>query len=321
MTTRSILSYLFIVTTSLLCMTTSLRDSWGQQATPLVPPPQLADLSGLAWLSDDHFIGVHDAKTDAAEMLIPRISDLQLPKDLTGISATSRRLTFNGVTPNDLESIAKIPGSTEYLLVESGDSMHDPSVQRIFKATPQHGQLEIVSQTQWPVKITNVEGTAVAKLGGIYVFVFAERADNKPDTELSWITFDPDTMKFANQVNRIKFKSPDPQRFNRVIVGLDIDGDGTIYSVSAFDAESAGLPNPDNGPYAAGVYEIGKISLNGIAPSVELYSKPVEHALVDGFKIESIAVRKQKGSDQAEIFIGTDDENYGGTLRQLPQRL
>ena len=317
MTTRKIIVSLSILTINLLCTTSSLPHCWGQQATP-PPPAQLADLSGLAWLSGDNFIGVHDAKTDEAEMMIPRISDLQLPKDLTGITATSRRLTFNGVTPNDLESIAKIPGSTEYLLVESGDSMQDPSVQRIFKAIPQRGQLQIISQTQWPVKITNVEGTAVAKLGDTYVFVFAERSDNKPDTQLSWITFDPETMNFAKQVNRIQFKSPDPERFNRVIVGLDIDSEGTIYSVSAFDAESAGLPNPDNGPYAAGVYEIGTISLKDNTPSVELYSKPVEHALVDGFKIESIAVRKRKGSDKAEIFIGTDDENYGGTLRQLP---
>lgn len=283
------------------------------------PTEQLADLSGLAWVDGNKFIAVHDAKTDVAEIRKPRVAQLALPKDLQGIDHTDRRLIFNGTIPNDLESIAKIPGSGEYLLVESGDSMQDPSVQRIFKAKFMNGKLNIVSQTQWPVKITNVEATAVAKLGKTYVFVFAERADNKPNTELSWIVLDPETMEFAKHMDRITFKSPDTDRFNRVIVGLDIDRNGIIYSVSSFDAESAGLPNPDNGPYAAGVYEIGTIKLKDNAPIVDLYPEPTERALVDGFKIESIAVRNVNGSKRPQIFIGTDDENYGGVLRQLAQ--
>lgn len=316
MNTRKTATLLTVFSTILLHQVSVLPSCFGQQRTQAA---QLADLSGLAWVDGDNFIAVHDAKTDAAEMLKPRIAQLDLPKDLSGIAHTDRNLTFNGATPNDLESIAKIPGSNEYLLVESGDSMHDPAVQRIFKAKLKNGQLKIVSQTQWPVKITNVEATAVAKLGNTFVFVFAERADNKPSTELSWIALNPDTMKFAKHVDRITFKSPDTDRFNRVMVGLDIDQQGTIYSVSAFDAESAGLPNPDNGPYASGVYEIGKIKLENKKPTVELYPQPTEQALVNGFKIESIAVRNENDSDRRQIFIGTDDENYGGTLRQLNQ--
>ena len=280
---------------------------------------QLADLSGLAWVDGNKFIAVHDAKTDDAEIRKPRIAQLNLPKDLRGIDHSDQRLTFNQTIPHDLESIAKIPGADEYLLVESGDSMHDPSVQRIFKAKLMNDQLKIVSQTQWPVKITNVEATAVAKLGRTHVFVFAERAENKSETELSWIIFKPETMKFDKQVNHITFKSPDKDRFNRVIVGLDINHKGVIYSVSAFDAESAELPNPDNGPYTSGVYEIGIIKLKDNAPIIELYPHPTERALVDGFKIESIAVRNQNGGKRSEIFIGSDDENFGGVLRQLPQ--
>ena len=58
---------------------------------------------------------------------------------------------------------------------------------------------------------------------------------------------------------------------------------------------------------AAGVYDVRKVSLEDNTLSVELYLTPVEHALVDGFKSGSIAVRKPKESDKAEIFIGTDD--------------
>jgi hypothetical protein len=316
---RKTASLLTILSTLLIHTTTIIPDCLGQVKTGANPSSQLADLSGLAWVEGDKFIGVHDAKTDDAEMLKPRIAKLQLPKNLSGITHEDRRLTFHGTPPNDLESIAKIPSSTEYLLVESGDSMQDPSVQRIFKATLQDGQFKIVNQTQWPVKIHNVEGTAVAALGNTFVFVFAERADNQSSTDLCWITFNPVSMKFAKQVNRIKFQSPDPQRFNRVIVGLDIDSTGLIYSVSAFDAESAGLPNPDNGPYASGIYEIGRITMQNNTPKIQLHAKPIEHALVDGFKVESIAVRKTNTNARPQLFIGTDDENYGGTLRQLAQ--
>jgi hypothetical protein len=39
-------------------------------------------------------------------------------------------------------------------------------------------------------------------------------------------------------------------------------------------------------------------------------------AIVDGFKPESIASSGVSGG--IELFVGTDDENYGGTLRPLP---
>jgi len=125
-------------------------------------------------------------------------------------------------------------------------------------------------------------------------------------------------MRFKKNVSSVKFDSPDPQRFNRVIVGLDIDSNGFIYSVSAFDAEAAGLPDPDNGPFAAGVYMIGQIKLQNKKAAIELFPQPVEYALLDGFKVESVAVRELDKDEPPQLFIGTDDENYGGTLRQLP---
>ncbi|MDB4371254.1 hypothetical protein N9Z44_04055 [Mariniblastus sp.] len=281
------------------------------------PATTLADLSGLAWTGGNSFIAVHDAKIED-ELFKPRVANLQLPVNLRGITFTDQRVTYRGRTPNDLESAASIPGSNNILLVESGDSKNDPAIQRIFKASAQKNRVRIISQTTWPVNILNVEGTAVAQLDGRYFFVFAERADNQPSTELSWIEFDPKKMRFKKNVSSVKFDSPNPQRFNRVIVGLDIDSNGFIYSVSAFDAEAAGLPDPDNGPFAAGVYMIGQIKLQNKKAAIELFPQPVEYALLDGFKVESVAVRELDKDEPPQLFIGTDDENYGGTLRQLP---
>jgi hypothetical protein len=43
-------------------------------------------------------------------------------------------------------------------------------------------------------------------------------------------------------------------------------------------------------------------------------------ATLDGLKVESIAVR-ESSEDGRQLYIGTDDEHYGGILRQLPDRL
>lgn len=309
---------IFFTTITFLTLSSS---SWAQsplkQSRSNKPATTLADLSGLVWTGQNSFVAVHDAKVED-ELFKPRVANLQLPLGLRGVTYTDQRVIYRGITPNDLESVAKIPGSNHILLVESGDSKNDPKIQRIFKASVQKNRVRIISQTKWPVNIFNVEGTAVAKLDDRFYFVFAERADNQPSTELTWIEFDPKKMRFKKKVNRIKFESPDLQRYNRVIVGLDIDSNGFIYSVSAFDAEAAGLPNPDNGPFAAGVYMIGQIKLQNEKASIELFPQPVEYALLDGFKVESVAVRESNDDELPQLFIGTDDENYGGILRQLP---
>lgn len=309
---------IFFTTIAFLGLTSNSRAQLSlKKSRNSKPATTLADLSGLAWTGGDSFAAVHDAKVED-ELFKPRVANLQLPASLRGITFTDQRTPFRGRTPNDLESIARIPGSNNILLVESGDSKSDPAIQRIFKASVQKNRVRITSQTTWPVNILNVEGTAVAKLDDKYFFVFAERADNQPSTELSWIEFDPKKMRFKKKVSKVTFDSPDPLRFNRVIVGLDIDSNGLIYSVSAFDAEAAGLPNPDNGPFAAGVYLIGQIKLQNEKASIELFPQPVEYALLDGFKVESVAVRESNEDEPPQLFIGTDDENYGGTLRQLP---
>ena len=280
----------------------------------------LADLSGMVWVGGDRFIAVHDAKAEG-EQFLPRVADLRLPKSLRGVTYRDSRLCVRGEVPNDLESVARIPGRREVLLVESGDGPDGPAIKKIYKASIQSQGIRVTKAVEWPFDITNVEGSAVACLDGTCVFVFAERADNQASTELTWVKFDPKRMKFAKKSRSVTFPQPDPDRFNRVIVGLDIDSNGLIYSVSAFDPENAGPPlsdDADNGPYAAGVYLIGSIGLESDQPQINLFDTPAVVGLVDGFKVETVAVREDSDSGSYEIFIGTDDENYGGVLRRLP---
>ncbi|MFP6766355.1 MAG: hypothetical protein VB858_22185, partial [Planctomycetaceae bacterium] len=98
----------------------------------------------------------------------------------------------------------------------------------------------------------------------------------------------------------------------RPIVALDVDSQGFIYSVSAYDSGS------DDGPYRSVVWRIGKVSVdqNG-NPRVRL-GEAKKIASLDGLKVESVVVRETASAGQ-QIFIGTDDEHYGGIIRLLPR--
>jgi hypothetical protein len=274
----------------------------------------LPDLSGLAWLGGDRFLAVHDAKVDG-ELGNPRASLIYLPTDSQGVHWQRQELDFHGLKSNDLESAARIPGTMDVLLVESGDN-GNPRFQRIFKARVEGNRVRIIDVTPWPVSIHNVEATAVAALGDYFVFLFAERAQNLEITDLHWAVFDPETLSFG-PFRSVTFYNPDPTAFNRPLVAMELDSSGRIYISSAFDAEAAGLPNPDNGPFTSAVFCIGELRESDGKPEVILFETPRLKGTLDGFKVESVAIRE---SDEygLQIFVGTDDENYGATLRLLP---
>jgi hypothetical protein len=276
----------------------------------------IPDLSGMAWLGDDRFLAVHDAKIDG-ESGKPRASLISLPLDPQGILWKPQELCFRGLKSNDLESAARIPGTKDILLVESGDNLGDPRFQRIFKARMEGTKMQIIDVEQWPVAINNVEATAVAKLGDRFVFLFAERAENLPSTNLQWAVFDPETLSFGS-FRSVAFTNPDPMAFNRPLVAMELDSRGRIYISSTFDAEDAGLPNPDNGPFSSAVFCIGELREVDGEPEVFLFDTPRLEGTLHGFKVESLTVRE--GDVYGfQIFVGTDDENYGATMRLLPR--
>lgn len=306
-------------TTLLACLSASAQSP--KHASGFGPPwfqqaGCLPDLSGLAWLGGDRFLAVHDAKVDG-EQGKPRVSLIELPAGANGVLWRELTLNWRGPRGNDLESVARIPGTCEALLVESGDGLEQPAFQRIFKVRVAGHSVHLVATARWPVPINNVEATAVAALGTRYVFLFAERAQNLASTELRWASFDPRTLRFG-RFDSVTFMNPDPTAYNRPLVAMDVDSTGQIHVAAAFDAEAAGLPDPDNGPFASGVYRIGVVT-DASAPAVALFESPVLEGTMDGFKVESVAVREDEDHG-FEIFVGLDDENYGATLRLLPQR-
>lgn len=297
----------FLYTTILTIFSTSPID-----AQELPRASTLPDLSGIAWVEDNLFIGIHDAKRNPEKYNWPRISFVRLPEsELEGVIWQPLNLKFPGPEgrSSDMESASRIPGGKAFLFAESGQEGKDD--RRIFHAVYSNGTLHVDSHIVWPVDIRNVEATEVCRVGGWMVFLYAERADSLPSTKLRWATLSLNPLKIG-KFEEITYAGVDPiGKGARPIVAMDVDSDGFIYIVSAHD------PGSDDGPYRSVVWRIGEIATdeNG-KPQVRL-GENKRLANLDGLKVESIAVH-ERSAGVKQIYVGTDDEHYGGIIRLLP---
>jgi hypothetical protein len=267
-------------------------------------------MSGMVWMAGDTFLAVHDAKNDDKEREQPRVSLLRAATTPEGVR--SRTLEVRWPAPqgpsNDLESVARIPGTRQVMLVESGDD--GSAFQRIFLATPTGRRLEIQETVRWPTPVWNVEGSAVARVGTRLVFLYAERNQGSDSTDVRWARLRLDPLSFGNFRKR-RLDVPTTLGTNRPIVAMDVGADGSVVIAAAFD------PDEDNGPFTSGVFRAGKLQVGpGGKPVFRPEAQPELLAPANGVKIESVALRPSSSRD-TELFYGTDDENYGGVLRQV----
>jgi hypothetical protein len=293
-----------------LCPSCSKND---QNLESLVIDPQtLPDLSGLSWVKDDLFIGIHDAKATPEKENWPRISLIRLPQsELEGIIFQPIYLDFPGPggPSSDMESACSFPGGKDFLFVESGQE--GENYRRIFHAVYTNGGLSINSYANWPVEIKNVEATEVTQAGQHFVFLYAERAEGVDSTMVRWTIVSLNPLTFGT-FDEVVYHAVDPLGPGaRPIVAMDIDKDGFIYIVSAFDSGS------DDGPYRSVAWQIGKIFPDGEGNPVVTLDMNNRLGNMDGLKVESIAIRELADGGK-QIYIGTDDEHYGGMMRLLP---
>jgi len=270
----------------------------------------LPDISGLAWVRGDTFVAVHDAK-NPEEAGLPRASLVVLPEDPEGIRWRPLELEFPGEESNDFESSASIPGTGFMLLVESTEQQEaKPFSRRVFLAGPAGSDLAIMQVAQWPVVTRNIEATAVARVGGQLVFVFAERNQGKSSTDIRWAKLELDPLRFG-EFRAASFTSPGATGPGaRPVSALDIDSQGRVYLASAYD------PGNDNGPFRSSVYRAGTVALRDGEPVVLIDAEPLRVAQLDGLKVESVAA-SNRPDGTGELILGIDDENYGGTLRPV----
>jgi hypothetical protein len=271
------------------CASPGTRGAAGFQRASRMP-----DLSGLAWIEGDLFLAVHDAKlSDEADL--PRVSLLRLPTGLDGILWEPLPVVFPGEKSSDLESAARIPGEAggrvRVLLAESTEEQAEkPFSRRIFVAEVDGERVEIVDHVLWPVSTKNVEATAVAEIGGALLFLFAERAEGEGSSEIRFAEMTLEPLGFGAFESAGAFTSPGPTGpIARPVSALEIDAAGAIYAASAED------PDDDNGPFRSVVYRIGRVVVENGQGSVALDPEPTRLAVLDGFKVESLAVREEPG--------------------------
>lgn len=286
-----------------------IANSLSQAENRFIQASNLPDISGISWIRGDLFLAVHDAKSNETG---PRISFLKLPSGSEGILWKPATIKFPNNESNDFESIARIPSSENFLLAESTEQLKEkPYSCRVFLAEIRGEMLEIMDETKWSFLTKNIEGTAVAQVDGKFYFLFAERGHGEPDSEINMSELHFNPLRIGNPRNMGRFKSPYPIGKNaRPVSAMEIDQDGWIYVSSCED------PDDDNGPFSSALYRIGQIVRVNSNAKVILAEKPVRLAILDGVKVEAIAVRELPGKP-LELFVGLDDENYGGTVRPI----
>ena len=274
----------------------------------------LLDLSGLAPLGPGFAVGVHDGKNPDEDDR-PRASLLRLSDSPAGV--TWEPIAFDWgddlEEPNDLESASGVPGTSMVVMAESGDDGSD--FQRLFlfdvDVDADGGPSATVSGVaDWPTPVFNVEGMAVAQIGEDYVLLYAERAEGDPTTaiQMAPMTLDPFELGAPSSA---AFTSPAVLGVgDRPVSAMEVS-QGFIHIASAFDSGN------DNGPFGASVWLIGAVIESDDGPVLDMLPEPSIVAFTDGYKTESLA-NLQAADGTTELHLGTDDENYGGTLRPLP---
>jgi hypothetical protein len=310
-----------------ICLAAALLLPAPAPAQDIVQASALLDISGVSWVEDDFFLAVHDGKANDEERARPRASLLLLPADVpappefarsaaAGLYYRELGIAWPSGESNDLESIARIPGSRKFLFVESGDDCS--AFQRIFLASLSTAyEVTIDEVASWPASagapcegVFNVESSAVFMVGTETYFVYAERAEGSAETELRWARMELAPLRFgpfssARYAVRLK-AGPGV----RPLVALDVDSSGRVFAATAYDS------GEDNGPFRSMVSQIGQFRRQGKKVHFVPSGKFANVARQDGFKIEGVAVRPVTDAPQ-QVFAGTDDENYGAVLRQV----
>jgi hypothetical protein len=241
----------------------------------------------------------------------PRVSLITLPKSSNGVEWRPLNINWQSVdgVAMDLESITPIPETNLFILAES--SNYQKHRGRLFLMQFENANLKPIAITNWPQNIINIEAIATTKINNQNYFFYAERGADQPSTNICWTTLSVEPFSIGD-CHATSFSTADPTPHIRQISDLAIDASGNIYIASAFD------PNQDNGPFKSSVWKIGKVELDQTnLPQINLVPENQAIAEIDGFKVESLALRPSVNKEP-EIFIGTDDENYGGTIRLLP---
>ncbi|MFP5287142.1 MAG: hypothetical protein ACLGI9_15485 [Thermoanaerobaculia bacterium] len=273
-----------------------------EPAPPAAQPRALPPVSGLGCLPDGSLLAVVDTKNNAP-MGAPRVVRVRLSDGESSWEPVAIDWPGPDGASNDLEGVAAVPGTDSFLLVES--SYFQGRFGRIFQVSPQG---DLLRSGKLPTDVDNIEGVGVAEVGGRLVFLFGERGNGT----IRWADLDLSGTGIALGESRsVRFQTADPQGPNhREISALEVDGEGHLFAVSTIDPG-------DRGPFQSVLWEIGEVEESEGTVAVTLLPEPRRIADVPDSKVEALTFC-QGGDGSRRLFLGTDDEEFGGSIRPLP---
>lgn len=280
--------------------------------------PSIPGISGIARISSNKFLIVHDAKDYEQDK--PRIGLLKIKSANERIDY--KRLDFPAsasTISNDLEGVCRVPNKlNEFLLTESG--YWQGKYGRIFHIRVTKKHVALVHEFKLPFLRDNnpdqrdgdqFEGIAcIARNSDDVLILLGERGGTEVylNGVLRWGIYNLGTKNVIWSKQSQEVTSPNPWKLSKIrsITGLSIDSKGQLWG-------SASLDPGDDGPFRSVVYLIGRVDPNQEIP-VQKHN-PDTYWVVDGFKVEGVAA----GEGRLPLSIGTEDENYGGIWRPMPE--
>jgi hypothetical protein len=283
--------------------------SAGAQVLQALPP---VDISGMARLTEQSFLLVHDTKADDSR---PHLGVLTVTgEDPPAYQPVRVRWPAGQDRANDLESICALPDAPrEFLAAESG--YQDNRFGRIFHFSLQPRgrgwEARVRGVVPLPRDTDNIEGLAVLpRATDQYILLLGERggSEARPRGLLRWGVIDLRSYSLTLNGER-RFAAPEESSGGafRDISDLYIDPATRILWISA--TRDPG----DAGPFGSSIWPAGQVQADVNQP-VSLYPQPERAWKLDGLKVEALAGPAQPDS---RISIGTDDESYGGVWRPL----
>jgi len=211
---------------------------------------------------------------------------------LLGANGKLTLLSWPGSAPQDLESLAAVPGATgQYVAVTSKGLAHLIAV---------GGSAVTVQRTfQLPKVSNNVEGFALTRIGSTTVALWATRGSTTAAAQIRAATLDLSTATFG-AISNAPVRVPYPTANLRQVSDLMVSG-GRVVVSSASDPGA-------NGPFDSAVYDVGSVSLTP-KKAVLTLATPRSLGTFSGHKIEGIACSGGNG------IVGSDDEKQGGWVR------
>jgi hypothetical protein len=200
-------------------------------------------------------------------------------------------LAWPGTPPQDLESLAVVPGVAGRWATLTSDGAGT-----IFSVSGSSVVIDLTFTV--PNGTSGIEGLAFARFGTTTVAVWSTRGSSTRPAQVHAATFDPSTGSFGD-IATAKVTVPYPTDNARQISDLTLVG-------TALVASSASDPGA-NGPFDSAVYKIGTVAFDGIRAVLTMQG-PQALGRFPGHKIEGIACSGTAG------LLGTDDENQGGWI-------